>query len=44
MAGNSFPADSLMEKRNHIIEMLKRSAEREELALSFLKKEAADIK
>ena len=40
---DSFPRDSLKEKRNHIIDMLRRSSEQEELALSYLQKAAANI-
>ena len=40
---DSFPKDSLKEKRNHIIEMLRRSSEQEELALSYIQKTAANI-
>ncbi|MDE6764437.1 MAG: hypothetical protein K2J73_12275, partial [Oscillospiraceae bacterium] len=39
----SFSKDSMKEKRNHIIEMLRRSSEQEELALSYIKKAAANI-
>ena len=35
---DSFPRDSLQEKRNHIIDMLRRSSEQEELALSYIQK------
>ncbi len=35
---NSFPRDSLREKRNQIIEMLRRSSEQEELALSYMQR------
>lgn len=35
---DSFSKDELKEKRNHIIELLRRSGEREELALSYLQK------
>lgn len=35
---NSYAKDSLKEKRNHLIEMLRRSREQEELALSYLEK------
>ncbi len=35
---DSFPKDSLKEKRNHIIEMLRRSSEQEELALDYIQK------
>ena len=40
---DSFPRDSLQEKRNHIIEMLRRSSEQEEFALSYIQKAAANI-
>ena len=40
---NLFSKDSLKEKRNHIIEMLRRSKEQEELALSYIQKALADI-
>lgn len=40
---DSFPKESLKEKRNHIIEMLRRSSEQEELALSYIKKAAANM-
>lgn len=40
---DSFPKDSLKEKRNHIIEMLRRSSEQEELALCYIQKAAAYI-
>ncbi|MDE5587912.1 MAG: helix-turn-helix domain-containing protein [Acetatifactor sp.] len=40
---DSFPRDSLQEKRNHIIDMLRRSSEQEELALSYIQKAAANI-
>ena len=40
---DSFSKDSLKEKRNHIIEMLHRSSEQEELALSYIQKAAAKI-
>lgn len=39
----SFPKDSLKEKRNHIIELLRRSSEQEELALSYLQKATENI-
>ncbi len=38
---DSFSKDSLKEKRNHIIEMLRRSREQEELALSYIQRAAA---
>ncbi len=38
---DSFSKDSLKEKRNHIIEMLRRSREQEELALSYIQKATA---
>ncbi len=41
---DSFPKDSLKEKRNHIIELLRRSSEQEELALSYIQKAAANIR
>ena len=41
---DSFPKDSLKEKRNHIIEMLRRSSEQEELALSYIQKAAENIR
>ena len=40
---DSLPRDVLKEKRNHIIEMLRRSNEQEELALSYIQKAAANI-
>lgn len=40
---NSFSKDSLKEKRNYIIEMLRRSSEQEELALSYIQKALANI-
>lgn len=40
---DSFPKESLKEKRNHIIEMLRRSSEQEELALSYIQKAAANM-
>ena len=40
---NSFSRESLKEKRNHIIEMLRRSREQEELALSYIQKAAENI-
>ena len=40
---DSFPKDSLKEKRNHIIEMLRRSSEQEKLALYYIQKAAANI-
>ena len=40
---DSFPKDSLKEKRSHIIEMLRRSSEQEELALNYIQKAAAYI-
>lgn len=39
----SFPKDSLKEKRNHIIELLRRSSEQEELALSYLQKATENV-
>lgn len=41
---DSFPGDSLNEKRNRIIEMLRRSSEQEELALSYIQKAVANIR
>lgn len=38
---DSFPKDSLKEKRNNIIEMLRRSCEQKELALCYLQKAIA---
>ena len=40
---DSFPKDSLKEKRNYIIEMLRRSSEQEELALSYIQRALASI-
>ena len=40
---DSFPKDALKEKRNHMIEMLRRSREQEELALSYIQKATANI-
>ncbi len=40
---DSLSKDSLKEKRNHIIEMLRRSSEQEELALSYIQKATANI-
>jgi len=40
----SLPKDSLKEKRNYIIELLRRSSEQEELALSYIKKAAENIR
>lgn len=40
----SLPKDSLKEKRNQLIEMLRRSSEREELALSYLQKATENIR
>ena len=40
---DSFPKDALKEKRNHIIELLRRSSEQEELALSYIQKAVANI-
>ena len=37
---DSFPKDTLKEKRNRIIEVLRRSCEQEELALCYLQKAA----
>ncbi len=39
----SLPKDSLNEKREYIIDLLRRSSEQEELALSYIKKAAANI-
>lgn len=41
---DSFSRDSLNERRAHIIEMLRRSSEQEELALSYLKRAAEHIR
>lgn len=41
---DSFPTESLKEKRNYIIEMLRRSSELEKLALSYIQKASADIR
>ena len=38
---DSFPKDSLKEKRNQIMEMLRRSREQEELALNYIQKALA---
>lgn len=40
---DSFPKDSLKEKRNHIIEMLRRSSEQEKRALDYIQKAVAFI-
>lgn len=40
---DSYPKDSLNEKREQIIEMLRRSCEQEKLALSYIQKAAANI-
>ena len=40
---DSFPKEELKEKRNHIIELLHRSNEQEELALSYIQKAAASV-
>ena len=40
---DSFPKEALKEKRNHIIDMLRRSSEQEELAINYIQKAAADI-
>ena len=40
---DSFSGDSMNEKRAHIIEMLRRSSEQEELALSYIKRAAEHI-
>lgn len=39
----SLPKNSLKEKREHIIELLRRSSEQEELALSYIKKATENI-
>ncbi len=41
---NSFSRDVMKEKRNHIIEMLRRSSEQEALALSYIEKAVANIR
>ncbi len=41
---DSFPKEELKEKRNHIIELLRRSREQDELALSYIQKATANIK
>ncbi len=41
---DSFPKESLKEKRNHIIEMLRRSREQEELALHYIQRAAASVR
>lgn len=41
---DSFSKDELKEKRNHIIELLRRSSEQEELALSYLQKATENIR
>lgn len=41
---DSFSKDELTEKRNHIIELLRRSSEQEELALSYLQKATENIR
>lgn len=41
---DSFPKDVLNEKRNKIIEMLQRSSEQEELALSYIQRAIANIR
>ena len=41
---DSFSKDELKEKRNHIIELLRRSCEQEELALSYLQKATENIR
>ena len=41
---DSFPKESLKEKRNQIIEMLRRSSEQEQLALSYIQRAAANIR
>ena len=40
---DSFSRESLKEKRNHITEMLRRSSEQEELALSYVQKAVSSI-
>lgn len=40
----SLPKDSLKEKRDHIIELLRRSSEQEELALSYIQKSVLNIR
>lgn len=40
---DALPKDSLKEKRNQMIEMLRRSSEQEELALQYIQKAAASI-
>lgn len=41
---DSFSKNELKEKRNHIIELLRRSSEQEELALSYLQKATENIR
>lgn len=41
---DSFSKDELKEKRTHIIELLRRSSEQEELALSYLQKATENIR
>lgn len=41
---NSFPKEALKEKRNHIIERLRRSSELEEYALSYIQKSLVNVK
>lgn len=41
---DSFSKDELKEKRNHIIELLRRSSEQEELSLSYLQKATENIR
>lgn len=41
---NSFHRDSLKEKRNEVIEMLRRSSEQEKLALSYIQRASANIR
>lgn len=41
---DSFSKDELKEKKNHIIELLRRSCEQEELALSYLQKATENIR
>jgi len=40
---DALPKDSLKEKRNQMIEMLRRSSEQEEFALQYIQKAAASI-
>ena len=41
---NSFHRDSLKEKRNEVIEMLRRSSEQEKLALFYIQRASANIR